>query len=411
MTYKTTISKASIFALILCLATVGTAAAGAGPSIDSSLISWDAAKAVEVDDDQIIQGSQCVGIRCANDEDFGEDTLRLKEDHLRIKFEDTNDGDGFPDNDWQLTVNDNEDGGANRFSIDDVDGNTTPFTIEAGAPSHSLYIDDFGNLGLNTPTPAVKLHVKDGDSPALRLHQDGSAGFNSRTWDLEGSELGFCVRDVKHNSNVPFSIEPNAGQDALVIAGDTGDIGIGTEVPESTVEILADLPELRLNGTTAEEQWEIRVNNAGRLNFQNVATGNNAMQIDPQASANLLQIGRTAPGQVDIAGSLTISGTCDGCDAVFTPEFPLETIEEHAAFMWRHSYLPGVGPTQEGPTSIDVFEKTTGILQELEKAHIYIEQLNHSVKDNGERISRIEEAVALLKERARKNWKPVLHLR
>jgi hypothetical protein len=44
--------------------------------------------------------------------------------------------------------------------------------------------------------------------------------------------------------------------------------------------------------------------------------------------------------------------------------------------MWEKGHLPAVGETQEGRVAIDVFQKTTGILQELEKAHIYIEQLH-----------------------------------
>jgi hypothetical protein len=70
-------------------------------------------------DDLIVQGSLCVGFDCANNENFGFDTIRLKENNLRIKFEDTSAG-SFPSNDWQLTANDSASGGQNRFSIDDV---------------------------------------------------------------------------------------------------------------------------------------------------------------------------------------------------------------------------------------------------------------------------------------------------
>ena len=514
MILKSRTSKSAIFALILCLATAGSAAAAAAPSIGASLISWDATpgyeltltvsgggevhryefaagetaslsisdaegrlladgnytwqlsaareltkeeaaamaqaraagvsrtdkaaggfsdtgyftvsggafatpsafedaeKAQVVTQDQIIQGSQCVGIDCTSSESFGFDTLRLKENNLRIKFDDTSSSASFPNNDWQLTANESDNGGANKFSIDDITGGKTPFTVEAGAPSHSLYVDDAGNVGVNTSTPVVEVHIKDGDSPTLRLEQDGSSGFQSQTWDIAGNETNFFVRDVTHSSYLPFKILPNAGHNALVIAENTGDIGIGTASPQSTVEIKADFPELRFNGTTSSEQWEIRVNDVGRLNFQNVGTGNNAMQIGPLANNNLLQIGRDVANQVEIDGTLSLTGTCTGCDAVFTDAFPLESIEDHAASMWKNSYLPGVGPTQEGPTSINVFEKTTGILQELEIAHIYIEQLHNGLKDKDERISqlhdglqdkderisRLEEAVAQLME-------------
>jgi hypothetical protein len=51
--------------------------------------------------------------------------------------------------------------------------------------------------------------------------------------------------------------------------------------------------------------------------------------------------------------------------------------------MWKNSFLPAVGPTVEG-APFNLTEKTGGILNELEKAHIYIEQLH-------ERLTRLEE--------------------
>ena len=44
---------------------------------------------VVVADDQIVIGSLCVGFNCVNGEPFGFDTIRMKEDNTRIKFEDT----------------------------------------------------------------------------------------------------------------------------------------------------------------------------------------------------------------------------------------------------------------------------------------------------------------------------------
>ena len=39
-------------------------------------------------DDLIVDGSACIGFDCVNGESFGFDTLRLKENNLRIKFDD-----------------------------------------------------------------------------------------------------------------------------------------------------------------------------------------------------------------------------------------------------------------------------------------------------------------------------------
>src|ERR1700709_1525377 len=75
-----------------------------------------------IPDDLIVQGSTCVGLDCVNNESFGFDTIRLKENNTRIKFDDTSTLGGFAANDWQLTANDSAVGGLNKFSIENTTG-------------------------------------------------------------------------------------------------------------------------------------------------------------------------------------------------------------------------------------------------------------------------------------------------
>jgi hypothetical protein len=51
-----------------------------------------------IPDDLIVQGSACVGLDCVNNESFGFDTIRLKENNDRIQFDDTSTSAGFPTN-------------------------------------------------------------------------------------------------------------------------------------------------------------------------------------------------------------------------------------------------------------------------------------------------------------------------
>ena len=112
-----------------------------------------AADQVIADDLIVNGGSLCVGLDCVNGESFGFDTLRLKENNTRIKFDDTSASASFPNNDWQLTANDSANGGLNKFSIDDVTGSKVPFLIEAGAPTNALYVDSSGNIGFGRQNP------------------------------------------------------------------------------------------------------------------------------------------------------------------------------------------------------------------------------------------------------------------
>ena len=124
------------------------------------------------------------------------------------------------------------------FSIDDIDGGKTPFTLEAGAPSHSLYVDDGGRLGLGTSTPVVDVHIKSGNTPTLRLEQDGSSGFTPQTWDVAGNEANFFIRDATNGSTLPFRIFPGAPSNALNIEAGTGHVGLGTTSPDVALHVI-----------------------------------------------------------------------------------------------------------------------------------------------------------------------------
>ncbi|NDW44287.1 tail fiber domain-containing protein [Ruegeria sp. PrR005] len=231
-------------------------------------------------DDVIITQSLCVGFDCVNGENFGFDTIRLKENNTRIKFDDTSTSAGFPNNDWQLTANDSASGGQNKFSIENTTVGRVPFTIEGPAPTNSLYVDDGGRVGLGTSTPVVELHVVNGDSPTLRLEQNGSSGFNAQTWDVAGNETNFFVRDATNGSLLPFKIRPSAPTNSLYVNTD-GNIGLGTASPDAAMEIArttgnaAGLLELSNNGgsfitmenTTSGNSWFFTHENAAAGRF------------------------------------------------------------------------------------------------------------------------------------------------
>ena len=189
-----------------------------------------------INDDLIVDGSACIGFDCVNGESFSFDTIRLKENNLRIKFEDTSSTASFPTTDWQLTANASANGGASKFSIDDISGGRTPFTVEANAPSHSLYVDDGGRIGNGTSTPVAELHLVNGDSPTVRLEQNGSSGFAPQTWDVAGNETNFFIRDASNGSTLPFRIRPGAPSSSIFIDVD-GDVAIGNASPDEKLHV------------------------------------------------------------------------------------------------------------------------------------------------------------------------------
>ena len=189
-----------------------------------------------IQDDSIVVGSICVGLDCVNGESFGFDTIRLKENNVRIKATDTSSSSSFPTVDWQLTFNESINGGLNKFSIDEIDSGKTPFTIISGARNDSLFISSNGNIGMGTSTPLVNLEIKTGNTPSIRLSQDGSSGFSAQAWDLGGNESNFFIRDVTNGSNLPFRITPSAPNSSIYVAAD-GDVGFRTATPDGQLDI------------------------------------------------------------------------------------------------------------------------------------------------------------------------------
>ncbi len=192
-------------------------------------------------DDAIIQGSLCVGLDCVNNESFGFDTIRLKENNTRIRFDDTSTAAGFPSNDWQLTANDSASGGASKFSIDDSTAGRALLTVTAGAPANSIFVASNGKVGFRTATPVLDLHVTTSDTPAIRQEQTVAGGFTAQTWDIGANEANWFIRDVTGGSRLPLRIRPGAPTSSIDISA-SGNVGVGTASPSTKLHVLGSDP-------------------------------------------------------------------------------------------------------------------------------------------------------------------------
>lgn len=201
-------------------------------------------------DDLIVQGSTCIGLDCVNNETFGFDTLRLKENNTRIKFEDTSTSAGFPSNDWTLVANDSASGGRNFFGIEDTTAGRMIFGVSAGAPTASLWVNSLGNVGLGTENPLLKLHLVSNDTPAMRFEQTNAGGFTPQTWDIGGNETNFFIRDFTGGGTLPFRIRPGAPTSSIDIASN-GFVGFGTASPTAQLHTTGTIRFEGLSGCGA----------------------------------------------------------------------------------------------------------------------------------------------------------------
>ncbi|MEM9700777.1 MAG: hypothetical protein AAF943_18570, partial [Pseudomonadota bacterium] len=203
-----------------------------------------------INGDLSVRGDVCLGLNCNTTETFDLEILKIKSALPWLKFEDL----AFsttPSNDWQLRANDNMLNGEDYFAIEDLDGATLPFRVDAGAPSNALRVTSDGSIGLGTGLPQSNMHLRSGNSLSLRFEQDGSSGATPQTWDMGANSSNFFLRDITNN-RLPFRVFPGTGNtSALIIAGD-GSVGLGTLNPEA---------RLHVAGTS------MLIKNAGRVNF------------------------------------------------------------------------------------------------------------------------------------------------
>ncbi|MCP4204954.1 MAG: hypothetical protein GY769_23850 [bacterium] len=321
-----------------------------------------------------IIGSLCVGIDCPSGPSFGFDTIRLQENNLRIHFNDTSSSASFPKNDWRIIVNDSSNGGAEHFTIEDSTAGRNVFRIFQGSRSNGLVVDATG-IGVNTGNPVVEVHVVDGDSPTLRLEQDGSSGFTPQTWDVAGNETNFFVRDVTGGSKLPFKILPGANDNSLVIAG-SSDVGVGTNSPAAAFHVrrttgaAADLMRLANNH---DVQFTLNDDSAGL--FWRMATQNSADKIVlTRSGTGHAEMVLESSGDVTFFGTVAANNGADTLpDYVFEPDYEMLTLAELEEFVRTEKHLPNV-PSQSDVTragKLNMTEMQLRILEKVEELVLY----------------------------------------
>lgn len=241
---------------------------------------------------------------------------------------------------------------------------TLGLALPATAQNVMKIIND--NVGVGTDDPKAKMHVMIGGATPFTPVPSTAMVFQN---------------DETVNSGVIFSLIGGTGASA------NGQINFGNATNEFAGRIVYSF---------------------GPNTMRFFANGAERMRV---TSSGNLGIGTTAPaGKLDVNGAIFQRGGVVHPDYVFEPDYPLEPIEEHAAYMWENKHLPAVGPgryDEEGRSVIEVGAHSSAMLEELEKAHIYIAQLNEQLQEErqakesaiSELSARLDRLEALLVDR------------
>ena len=364
----------------------GDSEPGAGKPAGGSRI---APKDQVIPDDLIVQSSICAGFDCVNGENFGFDTIRMKENNTRIDFTDTSAG-SFPSQDWEIAANDSASGGRNALIVSDE--NTQLFVIESGNIANALYVDDTARVGLRTSTPVLDLHIATGNTPAIRLEQTNASGFTAQTWDIAGNEANFFVRDVTGGSLLPFRIRPGAPTSSVDISAD-GDVGVGTASPDAPLHVErssasglmmqlegnGDVFSRLLNSTSGQFVDLNLIGDEFRVNF---GTGGAGPELRLTNAGNLIITGGYTP------------------DYVFEPDYELMPLDELASFIARERHLPNVPNAAEvEQNGLNVSTFPMALLEKIEELTLYTLNQHEHINQLREQLSTKEETIGALEER------------
>jgi hypothetical protein len=295
-----------------------------------------------------------------------------------------------------------------------------------------LKIRPDGDVGIGISDPTEKLHIADlGISDGVRIqgsstttqvrlyldntHLDGGRNYviQSTAGDVSAGNGNFVIRDATAEQN-RFTIES------------TGDMGIGNTAPSGKLDIsennrnivfhVADVPfqefPLPFQNFNFRSSWiEFRHGNDAKALIESheddgslTFYGGHSVTRTMTVNDGKVGIGTTAPisklevvnGNIRVTGgSFVDDGTIlNSPDYVFNPGYKLESIQEHAEFMWRYKHLPTVSSAEEIRKSggYNMSERREQILEELEKAHIYIEQLHQRITSLEDKLGKMETA-------------------
>lgn len=171
---------------------------------------------------------------------FGNADVKVKDNVPEIWFEDVDADEG----DFALTVE------GSRFFLRDPLADTLPFTVEAGAPSDSVYVTQSGFVGINTAVPQANLHIlgteggvlwverNDGVTPNIRFTTSGGPATQRWLFQVNADVGVFAIRDESAGIS-PFRLSPGAPENSFSVAPD-GNVGLGIHPNGATHPITSD---------------------------------------------------------------------------------------------------------------------------------------------------------------------------
>jgi hypothetical protein len=351
---------------------------------------WAAAADQLVTDDLIVSGGLCAGPDCQIGEDFDTETVTIRATEPRLMFHDTSPA-PYSSTDWRIGANGSGAGGANMLFVENARTGGIPLAIEDAAGPSAVHVGPSG-LGLGTALPQREIHVVDGDTPGLRLEQDGTLGYPPRIWDIGANEHGFFLRDFTGFTR-PLRVQSGAPDDALFVAAD-GRVGIGITDPQERLHVFNDAfgenSDLRIQSLNAagpgSGNWEFAVRGVdGEFAINDPASpgaeflfrGQNSGQPGLHVRTGSLHV----RDDILLRGRVLVRGQAMRVpDFVFSPGYVPMSLEALAGFIEDNGHLPHFPPAEAVQRDgLDLVRTQMALLQTIEELTLHVIELDRAL--------------------------------
>jgi len=276
-----------------------------------------------------------------------------------------------------------------------------------------------GNVGIGTPNPGQNLSVWEGMNIDQSNSNDGSISPSMR---FGSGSSGEGIASKRTSGGNQYGLDFYTGVANRMSITSSGNVGIGTTSPDSLLEVnksQAGQTSIHIKNTNTGPSAHVALkleSDGGSASIFRTSTSYHPSEFQDDLviyevggdiafctthlermrilSGGNVGIGTTNPqGKLDVNGSIYQRGGLLHADYVFEPGYELEPIEEHSESMWQNKHLPAIPKgklDEDGQEIVEVGAHRRGIVEELEKAHIYIEQLHKRVKALEEKLMKLE---------------------
>jgi hypothetical protein len=282
-----------------------------------------------------------------------------------------------------------------------------------------LVVDSQGDVGVGVSNPVVELHVADGDTPTLRLEQNGSSGFTAQTFDVAANESNFFVRDVTNGSSLPFKIIPGASHDTLTVAANG--VGVGTKNQDTLLHVRSTNSALGVDqsgllhvenaasGASVVRTMAAFENNGGvELTLVNTEAG--ALTPEWKIAAIMgdmrlitpnnpgVEFALSQTGDLSILGNFISGGqTLTVPDYVFAEGYDLMPLDQVEAFIQKESHLPKIPSAMEiQANGINMSEMQMALLEKVEELTLYTLEQQKLIASQQESVAGLQARIDAL---------------